>query len=159
MLDTSHSPISPRGPLEQSPSGDNLRQASTALLSLGLDFGENAEVGWGAVGPRRNVEIKYVRFVILGVYICALTTTARIRRHADKDHKKQAPKSRRQTNLCMLVHCFFSRLLPVSICVSLCARVSVHRLPTRVRSHLTVIPYSPETSESRSCDGGRNGLS
>ena len=28
----------------------------------------------------------------------------------------------------------------------------MHGLPTRVRSHLTVIPYSPETSGSGSCD-------
>ena len=45
------------------------------------------------------------------------------------------------------------------ICVSLHASVLMHRLPTRVRSHLTVISYSPETSGSRSCDGDSNGLS
>ena len=67
MLDTSHSPICPRGPLGQSPSGDNLRHALTALLSLGLDCGENAEVGWGAVGPRRNVEITTIK--VRKVYI------------------------------------------------------------------------------------------
>ena len=31
----------------------------------------------------------------------------------------------------------------------------MHELPTRVRSHLTVTSYGPETSESRSCDGSR----
>ena len=43
-LDTSHSPIGPCGPSEPSPLGDNLRHASTALLSSALDFGENTEV-------------------------------------------------------------------------------------------------------------------
>ena len=47
MRDTSHSPIVPCGPLEQSPFGDNFRHALTALLSSGLVSGENAGVGWG----------------------------------------------------------------------------------------------------------------
>ena len=42
MLDTSHSSIGPCGPLGQSPFRDNLRHASTALLSSDLDCGENA---------------------------------------------------------------------------------------------------------------------
>ena len=45
MLDTSHSPIGPCGPLEQS-SGDNFRHAPTALLSSSLDFDLNTGVGW-----------------------------------------------------------------------------------------------------------------
>merc|ERR1712048_1476351 len=39
-LDTSHSPIGPCGPLAQSPSGDNSRQASTAGWSSAFDRGE-----------------------------------------------------------------------------------------------------------------------
>ena len=42
-LDTSHSPIEPCEPLEQSPCGDNLRHAPTALFSSVRDCGENAE--------------------------------------------------------------------------------------------------------------------
>ena len=42
ILDTSHSPIGPCGPLEQSPFGDSLRHASTALLSCTFDSGKNA---------------------------------------------------------------------------------------------------------------------
>ena len=44
-LDTSHAPTAPC--LEQSPFGDNFRHASTALLSLGLECGENAGGGAG----------------------------------------------------------------------------------------------------------------
>ena len=47
MLDTSHSPISPCGPLRQSPFGNNSRHVSTARLSSGLECGENA--GWDGV--------------------------------------------------------------------------------------------------------------
>ena len=46
-LDTSHSPIGPCGPLEQSPSGDNFRHVSTALLSCTLDCGTNAGLDCG----------------------------------------------------------------------------------------------------------------
>ena len=42
--DTSQSPIGPCGPSEQSPFGDSLRHASTALLSSALDCGENTGV-------------------------------------------------------------------------------------------------------------------
>ena len=42
ILDTSHSPIGPCGPLEQSPFGDSLRHASTALLSCTFDSDKNA---------------------------------------------------------------------------------------------------------------------
>ena len=38
---TFHSPISPCGPLEQSPTGDSLRHGSTAPLRSPFDFGEN----------------------------------------------------------------------------------------------------------------------
>ena len=55
--DTSHSAIGPCGPLKQLPCGDNLRHASTALLSCTLDSGENAgcsgqsiEPGFGLLG-------------------------------------------------------------------------------------------------------------
>ena len=40
--ETSHSPISPCGPLEQSPSGDSSRHALNAPQSSSLDCGENA---------------------------------------------------------------------------------------------------------------------
>ena len=50
MLDTSHSPIGPCRPFGQSPSGDNFTHASKALLSSGLDCGENAGCGWDRVG-------------------------------------------------------------------------------------------------------------
>ena len=45
------------------------------------------------------------------------------------------------------------------ICVSLYASVSMNGLPTRVRSHLTLISYSPETSGSQSREGNGDGLS
>ena len=90
--------------------------------------------------------------------ICARTTTTpRIRRHADKENKKQDPKPRRQINLCMWVWCFSCLRMCLRPC--LCASIPMHGLPTRVRSHLTVISYSPETSGSRSCGGDNNGLS
>ena len=41
-LDTFHSPIGPCGPSEQSPSGDNSRHASTAILSSDFDCGEKS---------------------------------------------------------------------------------------------------------------------
>ena len=47
MLDTSHPPIGPCGPLGPWPCGDNSRHASTVLLSLGLECGENAGGGTG----------------------------------------------------------------------------------------------------------------
>ena len=43
MLDTSHSPIGPCRPSEQSPFSDNFRQVVTALLSFALDCGENMD--------------------------------------------------------------------------------------------------------------------
>ena len=46
-LDTSHSPIGPCGPVEQSPFGDNFRHASMALLSSDFDCGEKTAVGRG----------------------------------------------------------------------------------------------------------------
>ena len=49
-LDTSHSPIGPCGPVEQSPFGDNLRHASMALLSSDFDCGEKTAVGRGEAG-------------------------------------------------------------------------------------------------------------
>ena len=47
MLDTSHSQISPYGPLRLSPLRDNFKLVSTARLSSGLECGENA--GWDGV--------------------------------------------------------------------------------------------------------------
>ena len=44
--DTSHSPIGPCGPSEQSPLGDTLRHALRALSSSALEGGENAGDGW-----------------------------------------------------------------------------------------------------------------
>ena len=42
---------------------------------------------------------------------CKRTIDARVRRHADKEHKKQDPKSARQTRLHIkLVHCLGSRM-------------------------------------------------
>ena len=46
-LDMSHSPISPCGPLEQSPFADSSRHALTVPLSSVLDCGENAAMAWG----------------------------------------------------------------------------------------------------------------
>ena len=43
-LDTSHCPIGPCVPLEQSPFGNSLRHAFTAVLSSALDRGKNAAV-------------------------------------------------------------------------------------------------------------------
>ena len=43
--DTSHSPMGPCGPVEQSPSGDSFRHSRTALLSSNLDSGENTGAG------------------------------------------------------------------------------------------------------------------
>ena len=50
MLETSHSPIGPSKPSRQSPFVDDFRHASTALLSLCLDCGENAVVEWDGAG-------------------------------------------------------------------------------------------------------------
>ena len=90
MRDTSHSPIGPCGPLEQSPFGDNFRHALTALLSSGLVSGENAGVGWGG-GKTLGLSSKFGMgydesmqgFIhdaglAFGMYICARTTTTRI---------------------------------------------------------------------------------
>ena len=54
----------------------------------------------------------------------ARTTTTRIRRHADYDHKNQDPKPRWQTNLRMLVYYFRYLCLRECLCLStyLCAR-------------------------------------
>ena len=49
-LETSQSPSGPCGLLEQSPFGDSLRHASTALRSSALDCGENAGVEMGMGG-------------------------------------------------------------------------------------------------------------
>ena len=43
ILDTSHSPIAPCGPAEQSPFGDNFRHAVTLFLSASLVCGENTD--------------------------------------------------------------------------------------------------------------------
>ena len=82
-LDTSNSLIGPCGPLEQSPFGDSLMHASTALLSCTFDCGKNAGGGQTALGGRFNrggqqkghiVGVKaYVRRYI-DMCICALTT-------------------------------------------------------------------------------------
>ena len=100
-----------------------------------------------------------------------------IRRHANQENKNQDPKPRKNTELfnvgvvILLVH--------FSLCVStvkyvlqlytvhcmdylyvcVCARASIHVLPTCVRSHFPVISYCPEISGLRSCDGGGSGLS
>ena len=102
---------------------------------------------------------------ILGMCICA-RTTARIRRGADKEHEEQDQKIRRQTNLCMLVDrsvcnyvCACSCVYGSYLCVSVYVSALTHGLPTRVRRHFTVLPYSPETSEYRPCNGISNGLS
>ena len=39
--DTSHSPIGPYGPVEQSPTGDSLKHASAAALRSSLSCGKN----------------------------------------------------------------------------------------------------------------------
>ena len=99
----------------------------------------------------------------LGICICA-RTTARIRRHGDKEHKEHSPKIRRQTNLCMLVDCY-AFICFICVCVCSCVYgICVHKrmsawLRTRVHRHFAGISYSPETSESRACDGDGNGQS
>ena len=50
IAETSHSPIGPYGPSEQSPSGENSRHALIAPLSSVLDCGENAAVGYSREG-------------------------------------------------------------------------------------------------------------
>ena len=86
-----------------------------------------------------------------GMCVSARTTTTRIRRHADKEHSKQDPKLRRQTNLRMLAYYF---TVVACVCARVCVylRVSVRRVsmhaPTCVCSHFTVISYSPEISGS-----------
>ena len=67
---------------------------------------------------RVKVDIVFSSFRVrasLGMRICA-RTTARIRRHADKEHKEQDQKIRREKNLCMLVDC--SACICVSECIS-----------------------------------------
>ena len=112
--DTSQSAIAPFGPLEQSPFGDNWRHVSTALSSVNLDCGENAEVGGRAVALSSNIWTCAVKvYNVLG-RVCAKAksgmcistrTITRIRRHEDKEHKHQDQKIRRQMNLCMMVEC------------------------------------------------------
>ena len=60
----------------------------------------------------------------IGMCNCARTTSARMPRHADKENKKQDPKPRRQTNLCMLAYCF-SCSVPAYVSVSICVCESV----------------------------------
>ena len=60
----------------------------------------------------------------LGMCIFTRTTTTKIRRHADKEYKKQYPKPRRQTNLCTLVHCF--SYISAFACVSMSIYVSLY---------------------------------
>ena len=55
-LDTSHSPIGPCRPLEQSPTGDSSRHALTAPLSSILDCGEN-DGGEGNGGEDNGIEV------------------------------------------------------------------------------------------------------
>ena len=50
--ETSQSPVSPCGPSEQSPFGDNFRYSSAALLSSALVCGENAVVPL-LIGPKQ----------------------------------------------------------------------------------------------------------
>ena len=92
-LDTSQSLIAPCGPLEQSPFGDNLRHASTALLSFALDRGKRAgaacvdacvRVCVRACTHRFKIELRVRVKVALGICICSRTTTARIRQYADE---------------------------------------------------------------------------
>ena len=61
---------------------------------------------------------------MLVVFVCARTSTARIRRHADKEHNQQGPNHRRQTNLCMLVNFFSWLCLRACLCLAAytCAR-------------------------------------
>ena len=84
----------------------------------------------------------------IGICNCARTTSARMRRHADKENKKQDPKPRRQTNLCMLAYCFSSLCLRTCLCLQvsayLCAgginaRVTVL---TRLRNNFAVMENS-----------------
>ena len=79
-------------------------------------------------------------------------TTAKIRRHADKEHAEQDQDIRRQANLCMLVDCsavVYSTGIQVQLYVPACVPSAwVHGLLTRVRSHFTVLSYSPEIPES-----------
>ena len=70
-LDTSHSPTGPCGPSEQSPSGDNSRQAATAPLSSVVDGGENTEDPAQQFGA---IQVRNVRKMIRrcrGKRICA----------------------------------------------------------------------------------------
>ena len=86
--------------------------------------------------------------------ICARTTTTKIRRHADKEHKKQDPKPRRQMNLCMLcIALIVCASVSIHVYLRICVCEGINAWVTGVRNHFTVISYSPETSGSRSCDG------
>ena len=137
-LDTPHFPIGPCGPSKHSPFiGDSSRHAATALSSSALDCGENAGVGGRTVASnlkllgqvegndgsvRVKVDIVFGRVHVrtsLRMRICA-RTTARIRWHADKEHKEQDQKMRRETNLCMLVGCSACICVCVCSCVYLC---------------------------------------
>ena len=101
-----------------------------ALLSPDLDCGCSAEFKMlGQVeGNDDSVMVKvYIAFGRVHVFarlgMCiSERTTARIRRHADKEHNEQDQNIRMQWNLCMLVDC--SAFIYVCVCFSvyLCAQ-------------------------------------
>ena len=109
--DTSHSAIGPCGLLEQSFFGDNLRHASTALLSSALDT--NAEV-------IADVLLKCEGEI--GMCICA-RTTARIRSHVDNEHEKQDdkhPKTNESVNVGGLLYMYMRMCMCVFLRLSMC---------------------------------------
>ena len=124
MRDTSHSPIVPCGPLEQSPFGDNFRHALTALLSSGLDSGENAGVGWGGgetlglsskfgMATTKARAVLYAKLYVFTlckarVWVCVFAHAPPLQEFCEmmltRSSRNMDPKSRRQTNLYMLVY-------------------------------------------------------
>ena len=81
-------------------------------------------------------------------------TSAKIRQHADQEHKQQDPKTRRQKNLVVLAECFVdvdsrAHIQYMSVFVSLyCKRVRWQERPIIVV--YTVYRYD-ECSGSRKC--------
>ena len=67
-------------------------------------------------------------------------TTTRVGRHANKKHKEQHPKMRRQTNLCLLVQCFaLSVCVSVTICVYMCKRTNANPAIVMVTVEMTIV--------------------
>ena len=145
MLETSHSPIGPCGPLEQSPSGDRWRHALTAPLSAILDCGENAA---GVEGWQREDQPP----CRLRQGLCdAAIANAHLRTHHCQNSEEcrqgalgtgsKDTKVKESVHVFMLVDCSAVVCVVCSCCLSACncaRKLARAWLPTCVRRHFAV---------------------